>query len=303
MSSVVPQDSRRAVPPWLSLSRPLLSDAVTTDTSGMRLTAAIGRILLALPRGVAEAAFVLPGVLISLLVTFVASGGPSRADFQGAMTIATIVPVAAGTLPAIVLMALLRALDRARREADRLARIDVLTGIAGRRHWTEHAMRELARARHDNRPAAVVVLDVDHFKAVNDELGHAAGDAVLSDVAATISRTLRPQDTVGRWGGEEFVALLPGSTGEEAEPIAERIRDAVASTLERAGPGGAGITVSIGVADAALGGYDLDAVVDLADRAMYRAKRGGRNRVAVARRADAQRVASAYRTSAAQAES
>jgi diguanylate cyclase (GGDEF)-like protein len=124
----------------------------------------------------------------------------------------------------------------------------------------------------------MIIVDLDRFKRINDEHGHAAGDAVLVDVAYTLRKELRAFDLAYRMGGEEFLVVLPGATLGEAEAIAERLREAVAEQPA----GGHAVTMSFGVASSGGGGFDHEAVLQAADEALYEAKRAGRDRVAVA---------------------
>jgi len=161
----------------------------------------------------------------------------------------------------------------------RLATTDPLTGLSNRRHFFERGAQELRRAARYRRPLALLMLDIDHFKSVNDRFGHEAGDAVLRDLAERLRTGLRSSDLPGRIGGEEFAALLPETTAEQAEGLAERLRAAIAASP--LGPG-ARITVSLGVALALPASEDsIDAVLRRADAALYRAKAGGRNQVAL----------------------
>jgi diguanylate cyclase (GGDEF)-like protein len=161
-----------------------------------------------------------------------------------------------------------------------LARRDALTGLANRRAFEESLRRELFRARRSGGALAVVVLDLDHFKRVNDSHGHQTGDRVLVEVAARAERALRAEDLLARTGGEEFTALLPGATLEAAAEVAERVRRAVAEE-EIAVPGGAlRATVSLGCAALSAEERDAAALIARADARLYDAKRAGRNRVA-----------------------
>lgn len=163
-----------------------------------------------------------------------------------------------------------------------LSEVDSLTGVPNRRKTTEELDRELARAQRHGHPLSILLADIDHFKAVNDELGHETGDTALRGVAATIQATLRPTDRVGRWGGEEFVVVLPETDRAGARTAAERIRQAV--EISQAVPGRT-VTVSIGIA--ALGpirsanpralSHTVDSLVRIADEELYRAKERGRN--------------------------
>ena len=146
---------------------------------------------------------------------------------------------------------------------------DELTGTYNRRFLMESLARELARAGRSGGGFSVCLMDVDHFKAVNDTLGHAAGDDVLKQVAAIAGRGLRGIDVFGRFGGEEFLLVLPDTDPAGAKVLAERIRAAVAAETR--------VTVTIGVAQHA--GGDAAAVLARADQALYRGKAAGRNRV------------------------
>jgi two-component system cell cycle response regulator len=164
-------------------------------------------------------------------------------------------------------------------ESRSLATTDSLTGLLNRRAFLESTGRELARAKRYNDRLSVVLLDVDHFKQINDKRGHAAGDLVLSALGKLLNNTLRTCDIVARWGGEEFVLVLPSTSIDGAEQTAERVRD----LLERADIKDANgdripVTASFGVATYS-GSENLEQMVDRADRAMYLAKSGGRNRV------------------------
>ncbi|MFO0611629.1 MAG: diguanylate cyclase [Polyangiaceae bacterium] len=172
-------------------------------------------------------------------------------------------------------------------EAQRLASIDPLTGIANRRAFVQAMSAEISRSRRYDHPVSILLLDVDHFKSVNDLHGHIVGDHVLALVGASLSQALRRTDVAGRWGGEEFAVLLPHTDATGAETVAERLREAVAGSA-RTIPGPAGsvaaqipITVSVGVA-CLEPNESWETLLGRADHAMYRAKRLGRNRVVVA---------------------
>jgi diguanylate cyclase (GGDEF)-like protein len=156
--------------------------------------------------------------------------------------------------------------------------LDHLTGLLNRTSL-QRRFEELAeQAALTSEPISLVVLDIDHFKAINDEQGHARGDAVLRDVAYEVRKQLRSFELVYRLGGEEFLVVLPGTTLDEATAVAERLR----STLERALPGGLTVTASFGVAGAVGAGVRFDELFAEADAALYRAKDLGRNRVEIA---------------------
>lgn len=163
-----------------------------------------------------------------------------------------------------------------------IANTDALTGAATRRRLLEQGERQCALAGRDARPFSLLVLDVDHFKAVNDTHGHAAGDLVLRIVVACCHTQLRARDLLGRLGGEEFAILLPEADIDAAVRVAERIREGVAAMPMRLGEHTVRVTVSIGVATYR-GAPRFDAMLAAADEALYRAKRSGRNRVVVER--------------------
>lgn len=158
------------------------------------------------------------------------------------------------------------------------ATTDPLTGLPNHRTMIAQLDQELERAHRYRRPCALFVLDLDHFKAVNDAYGHAAGDAVLRGLAAVVRAALRGVDTFSRWGGEEFVALLPETGATEARAVAERVRAHVAAHLFAVG-GGIRLGCSIGVATYPADAEERDDLVAAADRALYAAKRLGRNQV------------------------
>jgi diguanylate cyclase (GGDEF)-like protein len=184
----------------------------------------------------------------------------------------------------VALLALLRVSQGRRKLAqlndqlEEIVRIDVLTGLYNRRGLDEQLARAMAEGRRHGRPVAVVLFDVDHFKRVNDTHGHLVGDQVLAQLARLTSNAMRKEDLLGRWGGEEFLAILPDTDLKAAEVLAWRLRNLVAErplTL----PGGEEIAVTMS-AGVTAGFRDVaDEHLRLADRALYRAKSRGRNRV------------------------
>jgi len=167
------------------------------------------------------------------------------------------------------------------RELRRLATIDPLTGAPNRRHFTTLAHQEMERALRYDLPLAAIMLDVDHFKKVNDTWGHSIGDEVLKAVTESMLAQLREVDVLGRMGGEEFAVLLPQTGVEGARQLADRLRQAVASIRLPLAEGALRTSISLGVA--CRGGADthFDHVLGRADRAMYRAKDQGRDRIVV----------------------
>ena len=168
-------------------------------------------------------------------------------------------------------------LSRQYAELERISRIDALTQLYNRRHLEEQLRRLEADRRRHATPLAVVLIDIDHFKHVNDTYGHAAGDAVLQQCARRLLDATRVGDIVGRWGGEEFLLLLPDTSLDEARAISERIRAAVAEPPLTIDDGELTVTLSGGCA--VDDGGDIDALLIRADAALYRAKAGGRNRI------------------------
>lgn len=168
-------------------------------------------------------------------------------------------------------------------EFEHAASVDVLTGLHNRRWLEETFARMLRRCYNDARPSALLMIDIDRFKAFNDNWGHPAGDAVLRHVARQMSAHLRPTDLMARYGGEEFAALLPDTDPAEAHAIAERLRGGIEWASLTLGESGetARVTISIGLA-AARPGESLQDLLGRADTALYRAKENGRNRVEVA---------------------
>jgi two-component system, cell cycle response regulator len=165
-------------------------------------------------------------------------------------------------------------------ELETVTRTDALTGIYNRRHLQERLQGVLSMARRHREPAAVLMIDVDHFKSINDSMGHAAGDAVLREIADRLRHRVRLEDVVGRWGGEEFLVLSSITDADAAAVLAERLRAAVADEpVEIDGAGRIRVTVSIGCA---AGTVDAEGLVREADAALYEAKAQGRNRVVVA---------------------
>ncbi len=173
-------------------------------------------------------------------------------------------------------------------ELDRLARTDPLTGVANRRACFDLLGVEFRRSRRYGRDLSVLMLDLDHFKDINDRWGHPFGDHVLRDVAVAIRQNVRESDLLGRYGGEEFVLALPESDAAQALRVAEKLREALAALEFREGgtpPAGEApvrLTASIGIASLPVGpDHDEFELIRRADHALYEAKRAGRDRVAV----------------------
>ncbi len=168
--------------------------------------------------------------------------------------------------------------DRLRAEFEHIASHDPLTNVLTRRVFMDACAQELARCRRHGRSMALLLMDIDHFKGVNDTHGHQMGDRVLLDFAQRITGLLRRPDLLARFGGEEFVLLLPETTLDEALAVAERILARVAEPGEGLPP----ITVSVGVATNRPDEAEIDTLLARADKALYKAKDEGRNRVEIA---------------------
>lgn len=158
---------------------------------------------------------------------------------------------------------------------------DALTGIFNRAEILEMLRRELERGARAMTTTGILMLDIDHFKAINDTFGHLTGDAVLREVADRISKAVRSYDSVGRYGGEEFVVVLPGCSREQVDHGAERVRSAVDSGPIQINGEQVFVTVSIGAAVTTHGAISDNEILAAADAALYRAKAIGRNRTVV----------------------
>jgi diguanylate cyclase (GGDEF)-like protein len=173
------------------------------------------------------------------------------------------------------------ALENARlfAEVERLSTEDPLTGLRNRRYFERAAAVEFQRARRHGRPLSAVMLDIDHFKAVNDAHGHAAGDDVLVAVAAACLSGIRGHDVHARYGGDEFCFLLPDTDLAQAAALAERLREAVSALSLSPGGRPLRVTASLGVAEAGGNDESVAALLGRADEGLYEAKRRGRDRV------------------------
>lgn len=166
-------------------------------------------------------------------------------------------------------------------EVHQLAMRDALTGLFNRRHFVDCVDREIARAGKHGKPMALCLIDVDHFKPVNDRFGHVAGDGVLQQVAGILGQLVGSGHVAARIGGEEFAVMLPESGLDAARAFAEQLRQAVARHAFVLGGEERHLTISIGIAGLATGRDSCEALTQSADTALYRAKHEGRNRVCV----------------------
>lgn len=173
----------------------------------------------------------------------------------------------------------------AAKQAAFIADHDGLTGMFNHNAIVKMLRREISRGARSGSPTAVLMLDIDFFKKINDTHGHFVGDSVLEEVSSRISNAVRPYDTVGRFGGEEFVVVAPSCHRDEALALGERLRALIAAQPVHSGDVSVNVTISVGVA---LGLDKTETVLHAADTALYAAKHGGRNRVEIAAETAAQ---------------
>ncbi len=208
------------------------------------------------------------------LVTGLPSGYLASNGYYSVLLLAYLAAGIAGTIGI-----LLSEIEMLTRGLERVAKVDMLTEIPNRRGLLAEFERELSRAQRQATPLALVLMDLDHFKRINDELGHPAGDALLREVVKRIVASVREHDVLGRFGGEEFALIVPGGDREAAASTAERVREAVEARPFEVEGRDMTATLSAGIAVLGEDGADWDALVGAADRALYEAKRRGRNRV------------------------
>ena len=226
-------------------------------------------------------------VLVTTLVMGLLPG--SREYFWYNMIVAVASPLLSAPGLALIAFAMVYKLDETQTALTLAAETDALTGVANRRYFMAQAERAFADAKATGTAFAVVMIDIDHFKAINDTHGHSIGDEVLLDVAQACKQALRAGDCFARFGGEEFVALLHRTDGAGAAVIAEVLRKTVAGlAFENRTP--PAVTVSLGVASYLAKSESLHDILNEADRQLYAAKAAGRNRVMTA--ANAMRRAS-----------
>lgn len=216
-------------------------------------------------------------LLAPLLVMVLGRGSPIMAAQVAALSALILVP-AVGAM----VLRLLFQLERARARLSVLATQDSLTGVHNRRYFFEVAEREWGRCKRYGEDAALLLIDADNFKAINDVYGHLCGDRLLIAIAKAVRATLRQPDLMARFGGEELVILLPHTDPLGALDVAERIRERVAGGRLDWNGEKVGTTVSVGVASYAGDDRTLDALIHDADLALYAAKKAGRNCVRAA---------------------
>jgi diguanylate cyclase (GGDEF)-like protein len=183
---------------------------------------------------------------------------------------------------ALSLLFLIICNDRLNLELERLATLDPLTERFNRRTIEDFGRREAANARRRRSALAVALVDIDHFKQINDRHGHAAGDTALRSAVAVLEENLRARDVLGRYGGDELIIVMPDTDAEQAAAVCERLRELLARSRFAGESAQVALTVSIGVASVLGQGADFEKLVHAADTALYEAKRQGRNRICVA---------------------
>ncbi|WP_417775891.1 diguanylate cyclase [Stutzerimonas xanthomarina] len=176
-----------------------------------------------------------------------------------------------------------RQLQAANQELQRLSSTDRLTGLFNRGHWEEMLRQDYARHRRYERNAALVMFDIDHFKKINDSYGHQAGDAVIQQTAELVRQSMRDADIAGRYGGEEFVVLLPDTDSEGALTFAERLRQSIEAHEVVHDGHSIRFTVSLGIADLSEPTSGYAQLIERADNALYSSKAAGRNQVTLYR--------------------
>ncbi len=169
-------------------------------------------------------------------------------------------------------------LENALAEVQKLANTDPLTGVLNRRSLFDFAHQEFNRVTRYGPPFSILLMDLDNFKKVNDNYGHQVGDIALCTVVKSIKNTIRNVDFLGRYGGEEFLAILPETYGEQALILAERIRKMVASNIIETDQGNLRLSISIGVSTYSIKDRSLDDMILRADKGVYQAKQQGRNK-------------------------
>jgi diguanylate cyclase (GGDEF)-like protein len=219
------------------------------------------------------------GTVSLVRVTMLVFGLDTPSDVLGStITQKVYLAALAFSVLAITLGAMMMANERLRTTLEFIASHDQLTDAFARTAFIELLTKEISRSHRHGRPIALLMFDLDNFKSINDRFGHVTGDRVIIDFVQRTREMLRNIDSIGRYGGEEFVALLPETTINEARAIAERVCNGIAAD---GSPDLPAYTVSVGVAGASNGGAEVNTLLSKADEALYRAKANGRNRVEV----------------------
>lgn len=222
-------------------------------------------------------------VILSLLIGILVIKLGNHYQCSGILiTMHIITPILVAPLVTFPYIKSVYEIDLLRKKLNALARIDELTQISNRRFFNEQARHIISRARRTLEPVSLMFIDIDYFKRINDNHGHDAGDKSLRAVAELLKSQVREYDIVGRYGGEEFLMLLPNTGLETAEKIAERIRKTIENADIDTGKERLRLTVSIGLANRKGVDLALDELVASADNGVYRAKESGRNTVKIA---------------------
>ena len=218
-------------------------------------------------------------IVIALIMTSIAQSLTHQPDWTLGTTLAILCPLLIATPVYLNVFRMVDKLEQAERELTHLAQVDFLTNTWNRRYFTKLAESEIARCHELSQPLSLLLLDVDNFKIINDTYSHLVGDQVLIQIGELIRQIIRENDLLGRYGGDEFLLLLPNTSPPKACTLAERICTVVSNQQFASQDGPVRATVSIGVA----AGYSCEDPVNLllrkADQALYRAKKAGRNRV------------------------
>ena len=212
-------------------------------------------------------------------LSFSLNGFSDDKVYRIAHTTATIMPLLIAFPIIYFIFRLLWKLNESHLIIKELSRTDGLTNVFNRRYFEELGAREMSLAKRTGTPTSLLMLDLDHFKLINDQYGHAGGDAVLVEFAKRLKQSLRTNDIIGRYGGEEFIVLLSASDSSQAFEAAQRIRLATCETALLTDGQWINFSVSIGVATSLEESYDLHGLIKCADNALYKAKEKGRNRV------------------------
>ncbi len=248
---------------------------------GKALSERLGKFILRLGlfRGVVviTGASIIGSVLVTMVVVYLLSG---RLNWF-ALIIAAVVPGVIGPFFSYVLLNQLHELERARENMSTLAITDDLTGAFNRRHFMKLSEQELGRARRYQRALSVILFDADDFKTVNDTYGHLCGDLVLTTISKTCQGKIRDQDVLARYGGDEFILLLPETDSTDARLLAERICRTIEVCQIICEQHAAHVTVSVGVTTLSQESLTINTLISQADQALYRAKQAGKNCVMV----------------------
>lgn len=228
-----------------------------------------------------QATHELPDSLDRIVAAYEAHSLARIGWFERVQTAALVVIILTLTAEALLIFRpLVRRVQAYAARLFHLAMTDTMTGVSNRRAFMDLAGREIARARRHGYPLAVLLLDIDRFKSINDTRGHAIGDEAIIHLVKTAQAAIRPEDQIGRLGGEEFAVLAPYAQGLQAEMLAERVRLAVADSVLSASDGAPlPMTVSVGVAEVEPAESEIEPAIIRADIALYQSKTGGRNRV------------------------